>query len=150
VYLTYIYKTNIIGSPYKTNWSTNEAKMVADTTTRNWKCKDVNYENHTDLKIFFSEKRFYQIKQNLADIVLGWSSFKRMSAIHQRWQLLLRIENYIFINFEGASVLLDLWSENNRWFFLVHVVNLITCGCESSAPFFVIYKAGREPTPYWW
>jgi len=28
------------------------------------------------------------------------------------------------------------------------LVNLITCGCESSAPFFVIYKAGREPTPY--
>jgi hypothetical protein len=28
--------------------------------------------------------------------------------------------------------------------------NFITCGCESSAPFFVIYKAGREPTPYWW
>jgi len=25
----------------------------------------------------------------------------------------------------------------------------ITCGCESSAPFFVIYNAGREPTPYW-
>jgi len=29
-------------------------------------------------------------------------------------------------------------------------VNFITCGCESSAPFFVNYKAGREPTPYWW
>ena len=28
--------------------------------------------------------------------------------------------------------------------------NFITCGCESSAPFFVIYKAGREPTSYWW
>jgi hypothetical protein len=28
------------------------------------------------------------------------------------------------------------------------LVNFITCGCESSAPFFVIYKAGREPTPY--
>jgi hypothetical protein len=28
--------------------------------------------------------------------------------------------------------------------------NFITCGCESSAPFFVIYKAGCEPTPYWW
>ena len=27
--------------------------------------------------------------------------------------------------------------------------SFITCGCESSAPFFVIYKAGREPTPYW-
>jgi hypothetical protein len=26
----------------------------------------------------------------------------------------------------------------------------ITCGCESSALFFVIYKAGHEPTPYWW
>jgi hypothetical protein len=26
------------------------------------------------------------------------------------------------------------------------LVNFITCGCESSAPFFVIYKAGREPT----
>jgi len=23
------------------------------------------------------------------------------------------------------------------------LVNFITCGCESSAPFFVIYKAGR-------
>jgi len=30
------------------------------------------------------------------------------------------------------------------------LVNFITCDCESSAPFFVIYKAGREPTPYWW
>jgi len=30
------------------------------------------------------------------------------------------------------------------------LVNLITCSCESSAPFFVIYKAGHEPTPYWW
>jgi hypothetical protein len=29
------------------------------------------------------------------------------------------------------------------------LVNCITCGCELSAPFFVIYKAGREPTPYW-
>ena len=30
------------------------------------------------------------------------------------------------------------------------LVNFITCGCESSAPFFVIYKAGHEPTLYWW
>ena len=30
------------------------------------------------------------------------------------------------------------------------LLNFITCGFESSAPFFVIYKAGREPTPYWW
>ena len=30
------------------------------------------------------------------------------------------------------------------------LVNFITCGCESSSPFFVNYKAGREPTPYWW
>jgi hypothetical protein len=29
------------------------------------------------------------------------------------------------------------------------LVNFITCSCESSAPFFVIYKAGNEPTPYW-
>jgi hypothetical protein len=28
------------------------------------------------------------------------------------------------------------------------LVNSITFGCESSAPFFVIYKAGHEPTPY--
>jgi hypothetical protein len=26
------------------------------------------------------------------------------------------------------------------------LVNFITCGCELSAPFFVIYKAGGEPT----
>jgi hypothetical protein len=30
-----------------------------------------------------------------------------------------------------------------------YLVNFITCGCESSAPFFVTYKAGREPMPYW-
>ena len=30
------------------------------------------------------------------------------------------------------------------------LINFITCGCESSAPFFVIYKTGCEPTPYWW
>jgi hypothetical protein len=30
------------------------------------------------------------------------------------------------------------------------LLNFITCGCELSAPFFVIYKAGREPMPYWW
>jgi hypothetical protein len=30
------------------------------------------------------------------------------------------------------------------------LVNLITCGCESSAPLFVIYKAGRETTSNWW
>jgi hypothetical protein len=29
------------------------------------------------------------------------------------------------------------------------LVNFITCSCESNAPFFVIYKAGREATPYW-
>jgi hypothetical protein len=29
------------------------------------------------------------------------------------------------------------------------LVNFITCGCESSAPFFVIYKTGREPMLYW-
>ena len=26
------------------------------------------------------------------------------------------------------------------------LVNFITCGCESNAPFFVNYKAGRDPT----
>ena len=30
------------------------------------------------------------------------------------------------------------------------LVNFISCGCESSAPLFLIYKAGRKPTPYWW
>jgi hypothetical protein len=30
------------------------------------------------------------------------------------------------------------------------LVNFIACGCESSAPYFVIYKAGREFTLYWW
>jgi hypothetical protein len=39
--------------------------------------------------------------------------------------------------------------ENHRRTMGKQLVNFITCGCESSAPFFVIYKAGREPTPYW-
>jgi hypothetical protein len=29
------------------------------------------------------------------------------------------------------------------------LVNFITCGCEPSAPFFVIHKVEHEPTPYW-
>jgi hypothetical protein len=31
----------------------------------------------------------------------------------------------------------------------MQLINFITCGCESSALFFVIYQAGREPMPYW-
>ena len=30
------------------------------------------------------------------------------------------------------------------------LVNFITCGCESSAPFFVMHKARCEPMLYWW
>jgi hypothetical protein len=29
------------------------------------------------------------------------------------------------------------------------LVNFITCDWKSNASFFVIYKAGRESTPYW-
>ena len=29
------------------------------------------------------------------------------------------------------------------------LVHFITCGCKLNAPFFVIYKARREPNPYW-
>ena len=29
------------------------------------------------------------------------------------------------------------------------LVSFITCSCELSAPFFVIYKTGRKLTPYW-
>jgi hypothetical protein len=29
------------------------------------------------------------------------------------------------------------------------LVNFITYGCETIAPFFAIYKAGPETTPYW-
>ena len=29
------------------------------------------------------------------------------------------------------------------------LVNIITCGCELSVPFFVKFKAGREHSPYW-
>ena len=37
--------------------------------------------------------------------------------------------------------------ENHRpW---VNNWKTISCGCESSAPFFVIYKAGRKPMLYW-
>jgi hypothetical protein len=39
--------------------------------------------------------------------------------------------------------------ENHRPWAAKQLVNFITCTCESSAPFFVIYKGGREPTPYW-
>jgi hypothetical protein len=31
----------------------------------------------------------------------------------------------------------------------IQLVNFTICGCEWSAPIFVIYKAGRDPTPYW-
>jgi hypothetical protein len=49
------------------------------------------------------------------------------------------------INFSGGR------SRSNRRepsTMIKQLVNFTTCGFESSAPFFVIYKAGREPTPY--
>jgi hypothetical protein len=62
------------------------------------------------------------------------ATFSSISAIS--WQSVLLVEE--------AGENHQPWASN--WY---KKLNFITGGCESSAPFFVIYKAGREPTPYW-
>jgi hypothetical protein len=51
---------------------------------------------------------------------------------------------YFFFGLKNVRV---GWSETHVFFF---GLSFITCVCESSSPFFVIFKAGCEPTPYWW
>jgi hypothetical protein len=78
--------------------------------------------------------------------------------IHERWNIFLIWFLGVFnATFNNISAISTWWpvlvveeagvpGENHRpW-----AKNVITCSCESSAPFFVIYKAGLEPTPYWW
>jgi protein gp37 len=59
--------------------------------------------------------------------------------------------NATFSNISAISwrpvLVVEEAGENHRpW--RKQLVNFITCGCESSAPFFVIYKAGCEPPNY--
>jgi len=63
--------------------------------------------------------------------------FSNISAIHVSWRPVLVVEEAGVPGREPQIMGMQL-------------VNFITCGCESSAPFFVIYKAGCEPTQYWW
>ena len=71
---------------------------------------------------------------NLIDFIVFYATFGNISAISWRPVLLV----------EEAGVP----GENHRpW--AMKLVNLITCGCESSAHLFVNYKAGREPAPDW-
>jgi hypothetical protein len=68
------------------------------------------------------------------------------------------IINYNYLSFpriyrelSPSSINCSRWSTRREPLTMgKQLVNFITCGCESSAPFFVIYKAGREPTPHWW
>ena len=60
------------------------------------------------------------------------ATFSNISAIS--WRLVLVVEETGVPEREASTMGKQL-------------VNFITC--DSSAPFFVIYKAGREPTPYW-
>ena len=66
--------------------------------------------------------------------------------------------NATFSNISAISIIMATSfsggrSRSTRWepsTICKQLVNFITCGCESSGPIFIIYKAGCEPTPYWW
>jgi len=73
----------------------------------------------------------------LFDIWCFNATFNNISAIS--WRTVLVVEEAGSTRWEPKTICMDK-----------QPLNFITCGCESSAPFFVIYKAGREPTPYWW
>ena len=67
---------------------------------------------------------------------------------HMDWFIVLHVtfSNIMVTSFSGGGS----WSTQREPPTMgKQLVNFITCGCESSAPFFVIYKAGREPMPYW-
>jgi hypothetical protein len=70
--------------------------------------------------------------------VSEWLLFNTNSAIFQLYQIKFQWDDG-----EGST-----WREPLNMG--KQLVNFITCGCELSALFFVIYKAGREPTLYWW
>ena len=64
------------------------------------------------------------------------------------WHHFQQYFNYIMAtSFSGGR------SRSTRWeppTMGKQLVSCITCGCELSCTLFVIYKAGRETTPYWW
>ena len=92
-------------------------------------------------KVFFGENLVLSIKKN-------WKDFDWL--IFDFWCLmpLSTILHYIMVtSFSGGR---SRSTRREPPTMGKQLVNFITCDCESSAPFFVIYKAGHEPTPYWW
>ena len=78
-----------------------------------------------------------------------------------KWAIFQQYKSYIWIEFEFLEFLEFLVF--NTTFSNISVISwrpvlvveeatgkLYHLRCESSAPFFAFYKAGREPTPYWW
>ena len=121
-------------------------------------------------------KPLNQIKPNLAGWV-PFKIVTDSPALHSRWQLLLKIGIsliiycYFIIGQNELKFYLQPHGHFQQYFGYIMATsftggrsqstriepptmgkqlgNFITCGCESSAPFFLIYKAGHEPTPYW-
>jgi hypothetical protein len=84
--------------------------------------------------------------QFICNKLISTTAHESVKIISTKW--VMHISHLISVN---------IFLENFDTFFLfdllvlkhlTQLVNFIICDCESSAPFFVIYKAGREPTPY--
>jgi hypothetical protein len=98
---------------------------------------------------FYSKLTFYIIKDRCQMHALKvfrspvWLLLHKLSSPHYRYIRKMRHGDHLPLT-QGRSR--STWREPPTMG--KQLVNF-TCGCKSSAPFFVIYKAGREPTPYW-
>ena len=68
-----------------------------------------------------------------------------------------RLIDFLCVNSTFSNIMVTCFSGGGSWSTRrdpstlgKQLVNFITCGYESIAPFFVIYKAGHEPMLYWW
>jgi len=110
----------VIGTDCTGSWKSNY-RTITTTTPHPQK-----------LQIWLNPNCKYSDSELLIDWLINWV-LAPLSAVFQ----LYLVDQFLVVEEAGVPLGKQL-------------VNLITGGCEYSAPFFIIYKVGSKPTPYSW
>jgi hypothetical protein len=85
----------------------------------------------------------FEIENDILSFLIFFFFFSNHLILNVQFTLCIHVRRPVLVVEESRSPRREPSTMDKQ------LVSFITCGCESSAAFFVIYKAGREPMPYW-